>query len=194
MRVPLIVTGADLPGKGELNHAFSFVTDITPTLLGLAGVEAPQGRYRGRPVEPMIGRDLGPLLRQEVDRVYGPDDAVGYELAGHSALFQGDYKLLFTRGPLGDGQWHLYDIVRDPGETTNLASEQPLRLQRMLSAYERYARDNKVLTVPPGYDHLKQLVINTLYQRAQTPLLVVLLTALLLLPFLVAHRMNRKDR
>lgn len=194
MRVPLIVAGTGLPDEGGLNHAFSFVTDITPTLLSLAGVAVPEGRYRGRPVEPIIGRDLLPLLMQEVDRVYGPEDAVGYELAGHAALFQGDYKLLLNRGPLGDGQWHLYDIVRDPGETIDLASEQPARLQRMLSAYERYMRENKVLAVPPGYDHLKQLVINTLYQRSRTPVLVALLTALILLPFLVAYRVKRKDQ
>lgn len=193
MRVPLIVAGADLPGKGELNHAFSFVTDITPTLLSLADVEPPVGRYRGRPIESIIGRDLVPLLKQEVETVYGPEDAVGYELAGHAALFQGDYKLLFIREPLGDGQWHLYNVVRDPGETADLASEQPVRLQRMLSAYEHYTRENKVLPVPPGYDHLKQLVINTLYQRLRTPFLVALLTGLILLPLLVAWRIKRKD-
>ncbi|KZX59239.1 arylsulfatase [Halioglobus sp. HI00S01] len=192
MRVPLIVAGAGLAGQGELNHAFSFVTDITPTILSLTGVAAPEGRFGGRPVEPMIGRDLKPLLKQEVTRVYGAEDAVGYELAGHAALFQGDYKLLSIRPPLGDGQWRLYDIVRDPGETIDLAAEQPVRLQRMLSAYEVYARDNKVLANPPGYDHMKQLVINTLYQRLQTPVLVGLLTALILLPFLVAHSARRK--
>ena len=85
-----------------------------PTLLSVAGVAAPQDRYKGRPVEPMVGKDLMPLITGEVDRVYEESDSVGYELAGHAALFQGDYKLLFTRGALGDGQWHLYDIVRDP--------------------------------------------------------------------------------
>ena len=63
----------------------------------------------------------------------------------------------------------------------------------MLSAYERYARENKVLAVPAGYDHVKQLVLNTLYQRAKSPVLVALLTALVLLPFLVAWRYRRKD-
>ncbi|MFT6288214.1 MAG: hypothetical protein ACJAYC_003287 [Halieaceae bacterium] len=58
----------------------------------------------------------------------------------------------------------------------------------MLSAYERYTRDNKVLPVPPGFDHRKQLVINTLYSRMRTPGLVGLLTTLVLLPFLVAYR------
>ncbi len=191
MRVPLIVAGSSLPMKGELSHAFSFVTDIAPTVLSFAGVEPPAGRYRGRPVESMIGRDLQPLLLRQVAQVYGPEDAVGYELAGHAALFQGDHKIVLNRPPLGDGVWHLYNIAEDPGETSDLASEQPARLQRMLSAYERYARDNQVLPVPPGYDHLKQLVINTLYDRLRTPVLVALLTALVLLPFLVAHRSNR---
>jgi arylsulfatase len=194
MRVPLIVAGAKLPVQGEVNHAFSFVTDITPTVLSFAGVTPPGTRYGGRSVEPMIGRDLGPLLRREVDRVYGPLDAVGYELAGHAALFQGDYKIVFIYGPLGDGQWHLYNIAKDPGETTDLASQDPARLQRMLSAYQRYARDSKVIPAPPGFDHLKQVVINTLYKRLRTPVLVGLLVVLVLLPFLVAYRMKKESR
>ncbi|MFT5575044.1 MAG: arylsulfatase A-like enzyme [Candidatus Pseudothioglobus sp.] len=193
MRVPLIVAGASLPVQGELSHAFSFVTDITPTVLSFAGVVPPDARYGGRSVEPMIGRDLGPLLRQEAQRVYGPEDSVGYELAGHAVLFQGDYKVVFHRTPLSDGQWHLYNIMRDPGETEDLSSTEPARLQRMLSAYERYTHDNRVLPVPPGFDNLKQLVINTLYSRLRTPVLVTLLTILILLPFLVAYGRKRKE-
>ena len=57
---------------------------------------APHDRYRGRAIEPIIGKDLTPLVAGEVDRVYNETDSIGYELAGHAALFQGDYKLLFT--------------------------------------------------------------------------------------------------
>jgi arylsulfatase A-like enzyme len=192
MRVPLIVAGADLPDKGGLNHAFSFVTDITPTILSFAGVTPAGKRYAGRPVEPMIGRDLGPVLRGEAERAYGPQDTVGYELAGHAALFQGDYKILYIYGPLGDGRWHLYNIAQDPGETRDLAGEQPERLQRMLSAYERYKRDNRVLEVPQGFDHLRQVAVNTLYKRLREPVLVTLLTILMLLPFFVAWQYKRK--
>ena len=192
MRVPLIIAGPSVSKAGEISHAFSFVTDITPTLLSFAGVTAPNDRYRGRAVEPIIGKDLTPLIAGAVDRVYNETDAIGYELAGHAALFQGDYKLLFTRGALGDGQWHLYDIVRDPGETHDLAEEQPVRLQAMLSAYQRYARDNKVLEVPEGYSHTKQLLINVLYHQFKTPVLIALLTALILLPFWVAYRMKKR--
>jgi arylsulfatase A-like enzyme len=191
MRVPLIIAGESLPRKQQLNHAFAWATDITPTILTLAGVERPGARYGGRPVEPMIGRDLAPLLTGAAGRVYGEDDAVGYELTGHAALFQGDYKLVVNQPPVGDGQWRLYDIVNDPGETLDLSDRMPLRFQRMLSRYERYRRDNGVLPLPPGYTQMKQLVANTLYQRYREPLIVALLAVLVLLPFYVAYRMKR---
>ena len=193
MRVPLIVSGDLIERQGVMTDAFSFVTDITPTILAFAGVDAPAGRYAGKPIEPMIGRDLSPVLAGEAQRVYGPTDSVGYELAGNAALFQGDYKIVTNRSPLGDGEWHLFNIKTDPGETNDLSAEEPARLQRMLSAYEQYVRDNKVIPVPPGYGHTKQLMINVLHQSLRTPVLVGLLMLLLLLPFLVALRMKRRD-
>ncbi len=194
MRVPLIIAGQTLPARGVLSHAFSYVTDITPTILSLTGVPAPGERHGGRPVEAMVGRDLAPLLLNPADRVYGPGESVGYELAGHAALFQGDYKIVFNRGPLGDDQWRLFNIVEDPGESRDLASEMPARLQQMLSAYEQYARQNKVLPVAPGFDNYRQLVVNTLHGMLRTPLLVLFLTVLVLLPFYVAYRMRRINR
>ncbi|MGI9314614.1 MAG: sulfatase-like hydrolase/transferase, partial [Luminiphilus sp.] len=192
MRVPLIVAGESLPQRGVLTDAFTFVTDITPTILSFAGVQPPDGRYGGRPVEAMIGRDLSPVLSGNAEQVYGADDAVGYELAGNAALFQGDYKIVVNRTPLGDGEWRLFNIKEDPGESKDLASSDPARLQRMLSAYERYKQDNKVLEMPVGYGHIKQLLINTLHQQWRTPVVVGLLTLLVLLPFMVAYRMRRK--
>ena len=192
MRVPLIVAGESLPERGVLTDAFTFVTDITPTILSFAGVQPPDGRFGGRPVEAMIGRDLSPVLSGNAEQVYGADDAVGYELAGNAALFQGDYKIVVNRTPLGDGEWRLFNIKEDPGESNDLASSDPARLQRMLSAYERYKQDNKVLEMPVGYGHIKQLLINTLHQQWRTPVVVGLLTVLVLLPFMVAYRMRRK--
>ena len=132
MRVPLIVSGDLMPRQGVITDAFSFVTDITPTILAFAGVDAPAGRYAGKPIEPMIGRDLSPVLTGEAQRVYAVTDSVGYELAGNAALFQGDYKIVINRSPLGDGEWHLFNIKTDPGETNDLSAEEPARLQRML--------------------------------------------------------------
>ena len=187
MRVPLIVAG---PGvvAGEIDRAFTFVTDITPTLLSYAGVAAPGQRFAGRPIEPMSGRSLMPLLTGAADRVYGPEDAVGYELAGHAALFQGDYKLVRNRPPVGDGVWRLFNLADDPGETEDLSQREPRRFEAMKQSYANYAIENKVLAPPAGYTHTGQLIINTLHGRLREPILVGLLLVLLLIPLWVTYR------
>jgi len=188
LRVPLIISGAPILGGGRIESAFSWVTDLSPTILALAGADPPGDRYGGRVVEPMIGRNLLPLVEGRVDRVYEPTDVVGTELAGHAALFQGDYKIVRNRGPVGDGEWRLYDISRDPGETTDLAGVYPAKLQRMLSQYQSYAKRNGVLPVPSGYDPQRQVAINGPGNRARPGILVGVLMVVTLLFFYLFHR------
>lgn len=191
LRVPLIISGVPTQGEGRaglIAPAFSWVTDIAPTILELTGAAPPGQRYGGRVVEPMIGRSLVPLIEGRVDRVYDEDDVVGTELAGHAALFQGRYKIVRNRGPVGDGEWRLYDIVEDPGETTDLSAADPARLQRMLSQYHEYAKRNGVLEVPPDYDAQRQVAINGLRGRARPAILVGILLVLILVPFLLFNR------
>lgn len=142
-------------------------------------------------MQSITGRDLTPVLSGAAERVYGPDDAVGYELTDHGVLFQGDYKLVVNQPPVGDGQWRLFDIVADPGETIDLAASQALRFQRMLSRYEQYRRDNNVVPVPAGYSQIKQLWSNILLQYRDAAI-IFLLTLLWLLPFYVAYRMKSR--
>ena len=189
MRVPLIMAGKPVGSQQSLTPAFAWATDITPTILSLTGVSQPSARYAGRPVQPIIGRDLRPLLSGAAERVYGPDDAVGYELTDHGVLFQGDYKLVINQPPRGDGQWRLFNIVKDPGETVDLSASHALRFQRMLSLYEQYRVDNNVVPVPQGYNQIKQVMTNILFKQRDN-ILVAFLTLLLLLPFYVAYRIK----
>lgn len=189
MRVPLIIAGKGVSKANGLSNALAWATDITPTLLGAAKVPQPGQRYAGRPVELISGKDLAPIIQGQASRVRDQADAVGYELTGHAALFQGDYKIVVNQAPLGDGKWRLFNIVSDPGETIDLKAEFPLRFQEMLAAYEKFKQDNRVADVPAGYSQMKQLVSNTL-QRSGKGFIVLLLTLLLLLPFLVAWKMR----
>lgn len=189
MRVPLIMAGKSVGSQQSLTPAFAWATDITPTILSLTGVSQPSARYAGRPVQPIIGRDLRPLLSGAAERVYGPDDAVGYELTDHGVLFQGDYKLVINQPPRGDGQWRLFNIVKDSGETVDLSASHALRFQRMLSLYEQYRVDNNVVPVPQGYNQIKQVMTNILFKQRDN-ILVAFLTLLLLLPFYVAYRIK----
>jgi len=192
MRVPLIIAGNSIPARAMPADAFTFVTDITPTILDLAGVAPPKPRYGGRPVEAISGRSLAPLLRGEVERIYAEDDAIGYELGGNAALFQGDYKLVRNVLPVGDNAWHLYDIAADPGETQDLRETQLERFERMQALYAAYARENGVLPMPVNYDQTLQGVENGVLERYGTQLLVALLAMAIVAPFWFAWRARRR--
>lgn len=191
LRVPLIISGAPLVASLAQSEAFAWATDVAATILALAGVDRPHGRFAGKPVLPITGKDLSPILRGEVDRVYHDGDSVGYELTGHAALFQGDFKIVRNLPPLGDGVWRLYNIVHDPGEVDDLKAALPARFQDMLSAYARFEEENKVLPIPQGYSQTLQMISNMLRDQYASSVLVVLLTILLLIPFVVYARTRR---
>ncbi len=153
LRAPLVMAGPGI-SPGRRSDAFTFVTDITPTLLDVAGVSVPP--------EALNGRSLRPIAEGESERAYGPDEPIGIEVSGNAALFRGDHKIVHHMPPVGDGQWRLFDIKSDPGETRDLAASQPERFQSMLADYDAYAKEFGVLALPAGYDIQAQIRKNTL--------------------------------
>jgi arylsulfatase/uncharacterized sulfatase len=100
----------------------------------------------------MDGRSMVPLLTGRAEAIYRPDEAVGYELAGSAALYKGNYKLVKNIAPIGDGNWRLYDMVQDPGETQDLQQALPALFISMQVDYAKYAKNNNVLPIPEGFD------------------------------------------
>jgi arylsulfatase/uncharacterized sulfatase len=192
MRVPMIIAGAGIETRNQLSNAFTFVTDITPTILALADVEPAPARYGGRLVEPIIGQSLMPVLEGSAEAVYGQNDVVGYELVGHGALFMGDYKIVFNRDIWGDNQWRLFNIVADPGETNDLSGQNPAQLQLMLGRYQQYLAENNVLPMPAGYSFLTQVTYNALNNVFRDNILIGILMFFLLLPFVLVYRSKSK--
>ena len=192
MRVPMIIAGAGIETRNQLSNAFTFVTDITPTILALADVEPAPARYGGRLVEPIIGQSLMPVLEGSAEAVYGQNDVVGYELVGHGALFMGDYKIVLNRDIWGDNQWRLFNIVADPGETNDLSGQNPAQLQLMLGRYQQYLAENNVLPMPAGYSFLTQVTYNALNNVFRDNILIGILMFFLLLPFVLVYRSKSK--
>jgi arylsulfatase A-like enzyme len=162
-RVPLIVSGVRGAPAGALHHSLTHVTDLAPTLLDLAGVKPPGSHHDGRPIEPISGRSLVAALHEPTRPVRGPDETLGYELSGDEALFRGDLKLSRGLPPLGDGQWRLYDLRTDPGETLDLKERLPQAFESMRAAYEAWSREHRVLPMPAGYDAPTQVAINSVF-------------------------------
>lgn len=195
LRVPLIIraptTSAFSDTRGRIAPNFTHVTDITPTLLELAGVSHP-GAPGG--IEPATGRSLAPLLRDHTAQIRGPTDTLGYELAGNAALFAGDLKLVRNLPPIGDGEWRLFDIASDPGETQDLRAARPEDYRRLLKAYQRFETDDGVQKLPAGYSPQQQVSINAL-RRVILPGLVwpaAIVIALALLWFGLRRRHRRR--
>lgn len=188
MRVPLIIAGKPISDKAKLSNAFTFVTDITPTILELTSTPAPTEFYGGRRIAPMIGRSLAALSREQVAQVYTEADYIGYELGGNAALFQGPYKIVKNRGPVGDSEWHLFNIVDDPGETNDLREAMPDKMTNMLEHYHQYAAENGVLEVPANFNGTVQVAINGIRDRFGKQLLVLLLTSIICSVFYIFYQ------
>jgi len=152
LRVPLIMSGVGIP-QGERESAFCRVTDITPTILSLAGIEKPKVAAAG----PMTGRSLYPLLTNDANVIYQDTEPIGIEAAGHGALYKGDYKLVRNGRPYGDGIWRLYNISIDPGETNDLAESQSSKFSELISDYDEYTTEYGVLEMGINYEPLNEI-------------------------------------
>ena len=161
IRVPFIMAGAGLGEVGRVD-ARAFVTDVAPTLLALAG-----GGREPEGAKPMTGRSLLPLLRGETSAVYGPDDAIVIEVSGNAAVIKGDYKLTRNQLPHGDARWRLYDLSKDPGETTDLSASFPEIYDDLSTEYAAYSKRVGVLEVPEGYNSLDEVTRHSLARQQE---------------------------
>ena len=115
LRVPFMMTG--VPGlRGEDPAAVSSL-DLPPTLLGLAGVQAP-------PTWP--GRNFVALLRQgrkieEAFSEWSDDQSVPFGALAYRVIRTERYKLIDWQDP--DRKDELYDLAADPHENKNLFAD-----------------------------------------------------------------------
>lgn len=139
-RVAAFLTWPGAARQAAISNAYGTVMDVVPTLVEAAGGKWQDDRHAGRRVQPVRGRSWADYLFGRNDRVHAADEAVGSELFGRRALRQGNWKLV----DLGDG-WKLYDVVRDPGETRNLAARHPDRVKALAAAWDDYSRQTGVI-------------------------------------------------
>jgi arylsulfatase/uncharacterized sulfatase len=195
IRTPMFISGAAVAASNQIHAGLAHVTDIVPTLLDLAQVPRPGSTYQGQAIEAQTGRSLVAVLANPAARVRRDDEALGYELAGNKALFKGELKLVLNNPPVGDGQWHLYDLRADPGETKDLQKVLPQPFAAMQHDYAAWAQANGVLPMPEGYNPVKQVMINTFVNYwipTYWPHGVAALLLLLVLPAALVMRARRR--
>ncbi len=145
IRAPLIIAGPGVTKPNTQNHAFSHVMDLAATILDASKTPHSGTSYKGRKVEPLRGKSLFPVLSGKADVVYKDDTAVSWELFGMRAVRKGDYKLLNLVKPFGPGDWQLYDLAKDPGETVDLSNTMPKLRNEMIDIWNHYSKETGVI-------------------------------------------------
>lgn len=138
VRVPCLVRW---PGKiepGSTSDAMMHVVDLLPTLTGLANGNTD-------PARPLDGMDMSDVL---LKGAASPRTEIVYEVHGSVRLptiRSGDYKLM------GD---MLYNIIDDPGESTDIAKQHPEVVTRLKARLQEVSATrpplSKVLGDPPA--------------------------------------------
>ena len=105
----------------------------------------------------MTGRSLLPVLQGTTQEVYRADEPIGLEAAGQCVLYKGDMKLVKNGKPDGDGVWRLYNLNKDPGETTDLANSSPTIFEDMMGHYQAYTKQYGVLEMGVDYQPLMEI-------------------------------------
>lgn len=151
IKAPLIVK---MPGHmnnaGQWNKNFFHVTDIMPTILQLTGAAYPR-QNNGKDIHPLIGKSMLPVLRGDSATIHS-NDGMGWELFEMKAYIKGNWKILRLPQPFGTGQWQLFDLEKDPGETTDISGKHPEIKADLIRSWEAYASHNDVFDHKGHFD------------------------------------------
>ncbi|MEM9366500.1 MAG: sulfatase [Planctomycetota bacterium] len=158
VRVPAVVVWPGVTTPGSHSDVRIQAIDLYPTILHMLNVERPSGHV-------IDGIDFVPALRgEDMDR--GPmfthvpgHGGTPHWLPPSMSVHDGDWKLIrtFHYGKDGKHQYRLFNLREDIGETTNLASNHPEKVQELDKLIENYITElNVVVPLPnPSFDATK---------------------------------------
>jgi arylsulfatase len=144
---PLVVRWPrGIAARGELRRQYMFVSDLMPTMLDAAGVQAP-AEIRGIAQRPLDGISFADTF----DNAELPTlrEVQYYETFGSRAIWYKGWKAVTYHAvkgleyddsmdvdaPFDDDVWELYDIENDIAEANDLATTQPDRLSKMIQRW-----------------------------------------------------------
>jgi arylsulfatase A-like enzyme len=145
VRDPLVIHWPSRIKNHGVRRQFCHVTDITPTVLDVTGIEVPP-EFAGYQQIPLHGESLAYTWDElSTPTQRGPQY---FEQFGHRGLWLDGWKAVtyHVKGtPYEDDQWALYNLEDDFSECHDLAGEQPDKLRELVDAWWVEAGANDVL-------------------------------------------------
>lgn len=122
---------AGIPHQDTILKETAYIMDLMPTCMDLAGVDYPQDPSK----KPLDGQSIKNLLTTQAG--YKEHEVVCWEHLGNKAIRQGDLKLVYHKE---DSTWTLFDLAKDPGETTDLKAQKPKVLKTLKTRYKKWEK------------------------------------------------------
>ena len=146
IRDPLIVhwPGA-ITDAGGVRDQYLHVIDIMPTLLDVAGIDAPSV-FNGIDQQPIEGRSFRSIWQSA--EAAPTRTTQYYEMLGHRAIWHEGWKAvtLHRQGtPFEEDEWALYDTTTDFAEIHDLSEQQPEKLRELIDMWWAQAEQYGVL-------------------------------------------------
>lgn len=181
VRVPFLMSWpAGLPreaGDDGTRTQYQYVTDVLPTLLDLAGIQAPTERH-GQPAKEPDGVAFTEVLASADAASTHPEQYA--ECGGNRGFYRDGWKLVTLHSPgtpFDNGEWRLYDVRTDPNELQDVAAKHPEIVRELAAAWERAAWANTVFpladarTMPVGRRAAEAELEHPVVLRPGTPTL-----------------------
>jgi arylsulfatase len=112
--------------------------DIAPTLLAIAGASYPASNANGSLV-PQRGKSMVAFLTAQAASIREQDDYLAWEFFDWNAVRTARWKATWIREPFGSGDWQLFDMAVDPGESNDVAAQHPQVIRDLADRWDVYA-------------------------------------------------------
>lgn len=105
--------------------------DLAPTFLEIAGAHYPDDGS----VRPMLGKSLSDCLAGKAERVHDESYVTALYNEGRAFLRQGKWTISNLDPPFDESAFELFDLEADPGESHNLAEQEPEKLAELIALW-----------------------------------------------------------
>ena len=145
VRDPLIISWPDkIKDKGGIRGQYHHVSDLTPTMLELIGIEKPAA-IKGVPQKPFTGISLAYTF----DDAAAPDrkHVQYYEVLGNRGIYKDGWKAVVNHvvsDSYAADDWELYHTSEDYSEKYNVADQYPEKLRELQDEFLIEAAKNNV--------------------------------------------------
>jgi arylsulfatase len=136
-----------IQAKGEIRSQYHHIIDVAPTILEASGVELPEV-YHGVDQQPMDGVSM--LYSFDAADAPNRKQRQYYEMFGNRAIWVDGWKAVTLHAnrmpwelavvqPFEQDEWELYHVAEDFSESTDLAKQNPEKLEELKAIFDEEA-------------------------------------------------------